>query len=302
MTTLRTAFALGLTLTGFALLGAAGRADETADKLAKQRVAVKANLKAGKVALNTAETADLIVSAPYPAERVAKVAAEVQKAYAAAAKTLKYEPKDPPLAGKLAVYVIADPKAYKIFLLQAMKRSPRGKEAVESDLRSETPQMVINAGADEKPTEAGVTAQASRAVAAAILSVKAGTTTGDAGLPTWVEAGFGNAVTLRAEGNAAKLAAHTAKVKALASKSRGAALQLKAVYGDAPSADAELVTTSFLEYLVFGPGAEKFPELLTALKAGEGNEAPTIWTAFTALEWKVETVEAAWRKWVLTGK
>ncbi len=302
MTTLRTAFALGLTVTGFALLGATGRADEAADKLAKQQAAVKASIKAGKVVLTTAETADLIVSAPYPADRVAKLAAEVQKAYAAAVKTLKYEPKDPPIAGKLAVYVIADPKAYKIFLLQAMKRSPRGKETVESDLRSETPQIVINAGADEKPTEAGVTAQASRAVAAALLTVKAGTAAGGVGLPTWLEAGFGSAVALRAEGSAGKLATHSAKVKALAAKSRGAALQLKTVFGDAPSADADLVTTSFLEYLVFGPGADKFPELLTALKTGEGNEAPTIWTAFTALEWKGEAVEAAWRKWAVTGK
>lgn len=301
MTTLRTAFALGLTVTGFALLGAVSRADEAADKLAKQQAAVKANLKAGKVALTTAETADLIVSAPYPAERVAKLAAEVQKAYAAAVKTLKYEPKDPPIVGKLAVYVIADPKAYKIFLLQALKRSPRGKETVESDLRSETPQMVINAGADEKPTEAAVAAQASRAVAVALLSIKAGTT-GTAGLPTWLETGFGNAVALRAEGNAGKLATHAGKVKALAAKSKGAALQLKAVYGDAPSADTDSVTTSFVEYLVFGPGAEKFPELLTALKSSEGNEAPTIWTAFTVLEWKTETVEAAWRKWAVTGK
>lgn len=301
MTTLRTAFALGLTLTGFALLGSAGRADEAADKLAKQQAAVKANLKAGKVALTTAETADLIVSAPYPAERVAKLAAEVQKAYAAAVKTLKYEPKDSPVAGKLAVYVLADPKAYKIFLLQALKKASRGKEAVEADLRSETPYLVLNAGADEKPTEAGAAAQASRAVAVAVLSIKAGTT-GTAGLPTWVETGFGNAVALRAEGNAGKLAAHAGKVKALVAKSRGAALQLKAVYGDAPSADADLVTTSFLEYLVYGPGAEKFPELLTALKTSEGGEAPTLWTAFTTLEWKPETVEAAWRKWAVTGK
>ena len=203
---------------------------------------------------------------------------------------------------KLAVYVITDPKAHKIFLLQALKRSPRGKEAVDVQLRGDTPQIVISAGADEKPTEAGVTAQASRAVASALLNVKAGTTTDDAGLPGWLEAGFGNAVALRVDGNASKLAAHRAKVKALAQKSQGQALQLKAVYGDAPSADADVLVTSFLEYLVFGPGAEKFPAILTALKPGEGNETPTIWTAFTAADWKTEAVEANWRRWVLTGK
>ena len=299
MKMLRTLFAVAVAVAGSTL---ASRADDAADALAKQHLAVKANIKAGKVTLATAETADLIVSAPYPAERVAKIAADVQKAYTAALKTLTYEAKDDPIAGKLAVYVITDPKAHKIFLLQALKRSPRGKEAVDVQLRGDTPQIVISAGADEKPTEAGVTAQASRAVASALLNVKAGTTTDDAGLPGWLEAGFGNAVALRVDGNASKLAAHRAKVKALAQKSQGQALQLKAVSGDAPSADADVLVTSFLEYLVFGPGAEKFPAILTALKPGEGNETPTIWTAFTAADWKTEAVEANWRRWVLTGK
>ncbi len=299
MTTLRTAFAVALALTG---LPQAARADDAADALAKQQSAVQANLKAGKVTLATAETADLIVSAPYAPERVAKLAAEVQKAYTAALKTLKYEPKDDPIAGKLAVYVITDPKAHKIFLLQALKRSPRGKEAVDRDLRGDTPQLVISAGADDKPTEASSTAQACRAVAAALLNVKAGTTTADAGLPGWLESGFGDAVALRADGNAARLAAHAAKVKALAQKSRGQALQLKAVSGDAPSADGQLLATSFAEYLVFGPGADKFDAVLTAFKPGEGNETPTVWTAFAAADWKVDAVELAWRRWVLTGK
>ena len=298
MKMLRTLFAVAVAVAGSAL---AGRADDAADALVKQQQAVKANIKAGKVTLATAETADLIVSAPYPAERVAKVAADVQKAYTAALKALKYEVKDDPIPGKLAVYVITDPKAHKIFLLQALKRSPRGKEAVDVQLRGETPQIVISAGADEKPTEAGVTAQASRAVAA-LLNVKAGTTTDDAGLPGWLETGFGTAVALRVDGNAAKLAAHRGKVRALAQKSQGQALQLKAVYGDVVSPDADLIVTSFVEYLVFGPVAEKFPAILTALKPGEGNETPTIWTALTAADWKTEAVEANWRRWVLTGK
>ena len=299
MTTLRTAFAVALSLTA---LSHAARADDAADALAKQRSAVKANLKAGKVTLVTAETADLIVSAPYPPERVAKLAAEVQKTYTAALKGLKYEAKDDPVAGKLAVYILTDPKAHKIFLLQAFKRAPRPNGAVEMDLRGDTPQLVISAGADGKPTEASSTAQASRAVAAALLNVKAGTTTGEAGLPGWLESGFGDAVALRAEGNAPKLAAHAAKVKALAQKSRGVALQLKAAYGEAPSADSELVATSLVEYLAFGPDAAKFPAFLGGLKSVEGAEAPTAWAALTAAGWDATAIEAAWLRWVLTGK
>ena len=299
MTTLRTAFAVALALTG---LCHAARADDAADALAKQQSAVKANLKAGKVTLATAETADLIVSAPYPPERVTKLAAEVQKTYAAALKTLKYEAKEDPVAGKLAVYVLTDPKAHKIFLLQAFKRAPRANAAIEMDLRGDTPQVVVSAGADAKPTEAISTALASRAVAAALLNVKAGTTTEGAGLPTWLEAGFGDAVALRAEGNASKLAAHAVKVKALAQKSRGAALQLKVAYGETPLAEGELVTASLVEYLAFGPDAAKFPAFLDGLKSVEGAEAPTAWVALTVAGWDATTIEAGWLRWVLTGR
>lgn len=295
----RTLFAALLAVIGS---GPAGRADDAADTLAKQREAVKANVQAGKVALATAETGELIVCAPYPAERVARLAADVQKAYAGALKALKYETKDDPVPGKLAVYVLTDPKAHKVFLLQALKRSPRGKEAVDLVLRGDAPHVVLNAGADEKPTEAGVTAQAGRAVAAALLNVKAGTTSGEAGLPGWLETGFGNAVTLRLDGSAGRLAAHKAKVKTLTQKTQGLALSLKAVAGEVASPDADAVATSFAEYLVYGPGADKFPGILTALKPGEGNDAPTIWTALTAADWKAEDAEAGWRRWVLTGK
>ena len=298
----RALFAGLLLLASLATVRPTLAAQDAPDLLKKQREAVTANLKAGKLTFNTVETPELLVSGPYPAAQLARVAGEVQKAYAAAILALKFTAKDDPIPGKLAVYIVTEPKQHKIFLLQAFKRAPRVHEAVDLQLRGEAPYVVLNAGADEKPSEASVTAQASRAVAAALLNIKAGTTTADVGLPTWLETGFGNAVTLRAEGNATKLAAHKARVRGLVVKTRGLALQLPTVWGENPSPESDTVVTSFVEYLVYGPGADKFSAILAALKPSEGNDSPTIGTAFTAVDWKPEAIEAAWRKWATTGK
>jgi hypothetical protein len=277
-------------------------ADEKENPLPKQLAAVKTHLSDAKLTnFNTQETDELIVIAPFAGEKLKKLATDVQKTYASASKILKFDAKQDPIAGKVAVYVFTDPKQHKIFLLQALKKSPRGKELYDIQLRGETPYIIVNAGADEKPTDAAVTAITCRAVGAGLLNVKAGMTA-DTSLPGWLETGFGNAVMYRAEGNSAKLAAHKSKIKALAAKTRGQALTLGIVWGEGSSPDGELLVTSFTEYLVFGPGAEQFPAILTALKPGEGNDMPTIMTAFQSLEWMPTDVEAEWRKWVLTGK
>ena len=281
----------------------AAQDDKPVDPNIKQKTAVEANLKAGKVTMTVAESAELRLVTPYTIDKTEKMTAEAQKAYTAAAKALGYEGKDDPIPGKLTIYVFTDAKVYKVFLLQALKRAPRGRSTDERELKGDLPYIVLNAGSSDKPTEAAVTAQVVRAAAAAVLTFKAGMTDGSS-LPTWLEAGFAENAVLRAEGNATKLAAFKLKLKNLAIKSRGTALQLKFVWGDGVTAtpEAELAANGFVDYLVYGPGADKFSTILTALKPAEGNDEPSVPKAFAAADWKLEDAEASWRKWVLTGK
>lgn len=275
--------------------------DEQSDAVKQQKELAKANLKSAKLTMGTGESESLLVFAPYPDEKVQTLATNLQKTYASALKALKYDATDPPYTGKLTVMIFTDPKLYKTFALVAQKRSMKPKETHDFQLRGDTPSMTLLAGSSGKPTEATVTAEAAKLVAAALLNNKAGTTA-YAGLPMWLETGFGNAVYLRAEGNTAKLAAHKAKIRSLNSKTSGTALQLKYLWSDTDTPDLDTVTTSFAEYLVYGPGADKFASILSAFKPAEGNDSPTIETAFAAVEWKMPDVEQGWRKWVASSK
>ena len=276
--------------------------DEHADAVKLQKEAAIANVKVAKLTMGSGETDNLLVYAPYSDEKVQTLATNLQKTYASAIKALKYESKHPPYTGKLTVMIFTDPKLYKTFALVAQKRSMKPKETHDFQLRGDAPGMTLLAGSSGKPTEATVTAEAAKLVAAALLNNKAGTTTAYAGLPTWLETGFGNAVYLRAEGNTAKLAAHKAKIRSLNSKTNGTALQLKYLWSDSDLPDLDTVTTSFAEYLVYGPGADKFASILSSFKPAEGNDSPTIESAFAAIEWKMPDVEQGWRKWVASSK
>jgi hypothetical protein len=277
-------------------------ADETPNPLPKQQEAVKANVTAAKLKnYTTAETDHLILTGPYSSEKLTKFGNEASKTYLSAMKAMKIEAKDDPIPGKLAIYFFPDTKQTKLFFLQALKQSPRGKSASEMNLRSETPWVVINTGLEDKPTDASISSIVSKAIATAILNHKAGTTA-EMNLPAWLETGFANAAILRAEGNASKLAAHKTKVKTLVTKTKGAALSLSYLWAEQAIPESELIFTSLVEYFIFGPGAEKFPTILTSLKPGEGNDTPNLQKALAGLEWKYEDLEAEWRKWAVSGK
>lgn len=279
----------------FALAGAG----QAVDAPPEQKAAAEAKLKAAKLTLGKGETDHLLVYAAYPDAKVQAMAVTAEKAYLAAAKVLSLKPDA--VTGKVAVYALPDAKAYKAFVLQALKRSPRAKEASELKLRGETP-FVVFAPAGDRPTADAVAAEAGELVAGGLLGVKAGITTGS-GLPEWLERGFGRAVGLHADGNAGKLAAFKTKVRTLATKTSGRAFQFAYVWGDAAvGADADTLATSFADYLAYGPGAAKFAAFLGAFKPAEGNDSPGVDDAFRAADWKPEELEAAWKRWAVTGR
>jgi hypothetical protein len=69
------------------------------------------------------------------------------------------------------------------------------------------------------------------------------------------------------------------------------------------SATGEALANSVAEFLAFGPKTVDFGKFLDALRPGEENQNPTVQTGFMALGWKDEAAaEAAWKRWVQTGK
>jgi len=274
-------------------------ADKRDDETKKQKTAAEANLKAAKLTAASVETDDLLVYATLPEDKAKPLAAAMQKSYVVAVKTLKIESSDKLWPGKLTVYVITDSRQYKGFVLQALKRSPAKGESYSMDLKAD-PVVLDGIVLGEKPTDVQVLSDAAALVAAAVLVKHTGT--GGDKLPEWMQLGFGHASYLRSEGNAAKLMAHKNKVKALYSKTQGQAFKISVVTGGQANADSELLSTSLVEYIAFGPGSAKFLTVLNGLRPSDEQPNPTIDTALAAAEWKWEALEPAWQKWVNTGK
>src|SRR5262249_40950381 len=198
----------------------------------------------------------LLVFATLPEEKTKALAAAMQKTYAVAAKPLKVDPASPPWSGKLTVFVLTGPRQYKTFVLDALKRPPLPRETQALELRGDTPTAVVGVGLGEKPTDAQVTAEVSGLVAGALVSRKAGVGgTIPFSLPDWLQTGYGQACYARADATGNRLSAHRAKVKSLYNKTRGQGFKTSALWGDAASAENELLAAGLVEDLAFGPDA-----------------------------------------------
>ena len=57
-----------------------------------------------------------------------------------------------------------------------------------------------------------------------------------------------------------------------------------------------------MEYVVFGPGAKESARFLGGFRPSEAIATPGPAQALEAAGWKEPQLEAAWRKWVQTGK
>ncbi len=285
-----------LVLLSVAVTGGDAARDEA---VKKQRDAAAEQLKAAKLTPAEVETNDLLVYAALPAERAKGMAAAMQKTHDAARKVLKVDPKNPLWAGKLTAYLLPDPKQFRGLMLQVVKRAPRTRETYIIDQRGDAPLIVSGAAPGERLTDARLTADASAMVAAAVLGRVIGTS---ATPPQWLLGGFGRAAYLHAEGNAEKLAAHKSKVRGIYTRTRGQAFKVTAVWEEQPGVDPETVATSLVEFLAYGPPAEKFPAFVAAFKPTDTDPNPRTEAAVAAAGWKPDDLEAAWKKWVQTGK
>jgi hypothetical protein len=275
-----------------------GIGDDRSEAIIAQRKAAEANLAEAKLKVASAETDDLLVFANLPVAKLKPLATALQKTHAAAVKASKRTETDPLWTGKLAVYVLPDARQYKTFVQQGLKQSPAAREEYRLDTKVAPPFVVVGAGVGEKLADAQLTATASALVGAAVLD-KAH----DVVLPDWLRLGFGRAVYLRTDGpTSARMNAHRARVKALYVRTNGEAFSPWAVWGGDRVAEFDTLSTSFAEFLTYGPLAGGLPKFIGGLKPTEQNDSPTPEQATAAAGWKPEALDAGWKRWVLAGK
>ena len=271
-------------------------ADETSDK---QKKAAEANLKKGEVKkAAVVETANFIVCATVPEAKAKALGDVLEKAYASARKGLQMEEKEAPWKGKLVVYFLAEKREFNLFVLTVANEKTRDPYFIS--IRSDEPYVVCNPEAGPKTTDADLYFEAAVLVATAAIQGQYTT----AMLPEWVKGGFARAAALRAAGPASpRFAAYRAKARraVLGLPSKGP-VPMANLWNDMPLDDKETTATSLMDYVVYGPGAKESAKFFRGFVPSETVAAPGVAQALEAAGWKEPQLEAAWRKWVQTGK
>lgn len=266
-------------------------ADELSDK---QKAAAVKNLKsAGLSNVTTVESANFIVCVSLPEAKAKAIAESLEKVSVTAKKALQFEPNEEPWKGKLTVYIFDDRRPFQMFMLQVAKQ--RSSDPYHISVRSDVPFIARGIEVGKKPTDAETTADAGKLVAGALLGTKAGATTP---LPEWIRFGFGRAVVARAAGQGSR-PLNDLKAKAKAAVTARPPAQAE----DAWASGNEIVDTSLMDYLAFGPtAAANFPKFLTALRPSEDGDAPSMDQVLMTMTWTKEDLDKVWKKYVITGK
>lgn len=270
-------------------------------KDAKARAAAVENLKKIKIDKPTiVETDHFLVAGSLSEDKAKALGNTLEKTYALARKTLKYEEKDSPWKGKLTVYFFPNSDEFKSFMRRVLQVAPEGMYV---DVRSEPALIVDPAELPGKPTDADLYAATAARVAGETLIAKG---TGTQVIPAWLRDGFGRVTAARAEGTTSKryTSMKAASRTAVFGPKGGKAAVLADVWADSKTPTAEALHNSFSEFLAYGPKAADFVKFVEALRPGENVASPTVQAqGFEALGWKDQMApDAAWKRWVQTGK
>lgn len=285
----------GLLVLGIAAtLGLAAAQDAGKELAAQQKGAAAANLKKAEFTRTAiVESERFILATTLNEEKARSLVAVLERMAPVARKSLQFEPKDEAWKGRLAIYFLPDGRDYRSFMRTVVVAQPGG---VHSDLRNENPYIVDPGEVPAKATEADQFAACSAVVAGTLMRGKGGT----AELPDWLVNGFGRVTAMRAEGlSSARYQKHRTAARTLARRGD----KPSDLWAENRSPSADILANSFAEYLAYGPGAPNLIKLVNGFRPDENGNVPAVAAAFEAAGWKdMAMLEAAWRKWVQTGK
>lgn len=272
----------------------------TGQAAAKQKAVLLANLKRADLPRPVAvvETDHFLVAAPLSEEKTRTLAALLERVAPVARRAARFEDKEEPWKGKLAVLHLPDSRDFKSYM-----RNVVGSESIGTHyaLRDDAPVVVDPVLVPTNATEADRFLATATTLAGAYLRAKAG----PAMLPDWLTSGFARATALRAEGMTSKRyqAYRTAARTAVLGGKGNPPAALTDLWSETRPAHFDLLAASFAEYLVFGPGRDNFPKLIFAFRPDENGNQPGPAQALETAGWKdLAALEKAWQKWVATGK
>jgi hypothetical protein len=188
--------------------------------------------------------------------------------------------------GKAAVYLFAEREHFTTFVRRVEKRRLEAGEQGTYQVADDRPHVAAGAPRDKQGP--GVEAAAAVELAAGVLHRKVGTRVP---VPDWVLSGFGRATYW-----------HTAPAAGAAGRAQAAKL-VKAgrtaqdVWGSGDAEEAPVLQASLVDFLAYGPGADKFVEFVAAYEPEENMERKTTDQALMAVNLKGDVINTRWRTW-----
>jgi hypothetical protein len=240
------------------------------------------------------ETPHLLVFAPKTMEKRLKgVGALLEKYHDRAVKQLAFDAKGREMyPGKITVYLFSDREHVPAFARRVEKRRPMDGESASFSATDDR----LHAAAAPAGKRISVEARAGEQIASLLMARKAGKGTA---LPEWVLGGFGRATSSRLLPREKFVVEERRQARALSSKRKASDVWSGAV--DADEADA--LSGSVMDFLAYGPGgAARLPKIIAGFAPEEGIPTKTAAQALEAARIKVETVEKAWRTWVVNPR
>ena len=274
------------------LLPAGGLRAEKDEALEAQRKLVGENWgKVGAGPSATHETEHFIVAAPRAMEkRLKDIGTLLEKSFATAHKLL-FAPKELTWAGKLTVYLFAQPEHLDAFIRRVEKRRLRGAE--KGSFSAEEARAHVAAAPPREMGDPPVEVQAAQQVASTLLMRKAGVRTV---VPGWLVYGFGRATYYRTMPFNPAVARERRAARGYAVKNKRNAQDVWG--GTLEGEEYNVLATSLADFLAYGPGSSKFVAVVEGFRPEENVPSKTVEQALTAAKLKVETIDKRWRSWV----
>jgi hypothetical protein len=239
------------------------------------------------------ETTNLVVACSLPEAKAKTLADNLQKTFALAAKTLKFDEAE--LKGaKTIVYAFPDLDNFRQFQRSVLKERPEDELAVFDVKRDDPFVAVTPRRGDRSPNFEHL---AGNELCRALLTKKVG----NARITEWMKDGFARAVQMRL--NPSSIGTDRAVVARMAPRIAKTA-KVTPVVDKAWSGmgkEKDLVAASLMDFLTFGDGAEKFGNIMNGLIPADGGGDPTFADALKAADWMLEDLDRAWREWIAKG-
>ncbi|MDW8243916.1 MAG: hypothetical protein RMJ88_11950 [Thermogemmata sp.] len=250
--------------------------------------------KSGIKPVDIVETPHFLIAGTIGADKLRSIGAQAERLVPLARQSLELANTEVPWQGKLAVCYLPEPRDFRTFVREVLRQQP---ERIHYQLQGETPLLVTAAQAAGINTEAERQQLILAQIGMAFLRAREP----QAMLPVWLGPAYGRVCALRADGlNSPRYNAYRNQARRLVREGR---LKPTDLWSDDPPEQTELLATTVVEFLAFGPTADKFTTLLKYLRPSDDNANPSLNNALTNIGWTDPAAfEQAWRNWILGVK